>query len=160
MASDEPPAVITEPVEIVWPTKEQREKRLAEIQRYAPDWRASPALLIIKPHLGVIVSLQSIEHDEHYFALRLAVEETIAAPDDFDPTTPVLLTCVWNQPYLSLSPNGISAPYSFRLHFGAQGVQHVRELSGMKFFAAVKKTELLPGILSACFSPDFELPPE
>lgn len=103
------------------------EKRLADIERYAPCWKASPAYLVIKPDLGLIVSLENIEHDERYFVLTLAVEEAIVAPEGFDPRIPIKLTCVWNQPYMSLGAHLISAPYSFRLEFGAQGVQRIRE---------------------------------
>ncbi len=57
------------------------EKGLAQIERYAPLWKASPALLVIKPHHGLIVSFESIEHDERHFALAFAVEEAIVAPE-------------------------------------------------------------------------------
>lgn len=95
------------------PTKEQMETGLAEIEQYAAVWNASPALLVIKPHLGLIVSLEDIKHDRRYFALAIAVEEAIVAPEGFDAQVPITLKCVWNQPYMSLSVDSISAPYCF-----------------------------------------------
>src|SRR5208283_4019734 len=86
-----------------------------------PLWKANPALLVIKPHHGLIVSLESIEHDERYFALAFAVEEAMVAPEAFDTQIPIKLRRVWNQPYMSLGADCISAPYSFYLHFGARG---------------------------------------
>ena len=83
------------------------------IERYAPLWKTSPALLVTKPHLGLIVSLEKIEHDERYFALAFAVEDAIVAPEGFDAQIPIRLNCVWNQPYMSPGADSISAPYSF-----------------------------------------------
>jgi hypothetical protein len=34
----------------------------------------------------------------------------------------------WNQPYLSIGRDGISAPYAYYLHFGHEGVERAREL--------------------------------
>jgi hypothetical protein len=160
MPADNPPEVVVLPAQIVWPTKEQMEKGLAEIERYAPLWKASPALLVIKPHLGLIVSLKNIEHDERYFALAIAAEEAIVAPDGFDAQIPIALKCVWNQPYLSLGADSISAPYSFYLHFGAQGVQRAREFSATKCFDKLRSSPMLLGLLRACFEPDFHQLPQ
>jgi hypothetical protein len=157
MPADNPPELVAQ---IVWPTKEEIEKRLAEIERYAPLWKASPALLVIKPDRGLIVSLANIEHDELYFALAIAVEEAIVAPEGFDARIPIMLKCVWNQPYMSLGADCISAPYSFYLHFGAQGVQRAREFSATRFFHNPRNSRMLLGLLRACFHPDFQLPAE
>lgn len=142
--------------EVIWPTKEQRDKGLEEIERFAPHWSASQALLIIKPRLGLIVSLKRIDHDERHFGLTVTVEEIMVAPPEFDPQKPLMLRCVWNQPYLSLSAKRISAPYSFYLHFGAEGVRQVREFSITKKFNLIKQTEkhaeTILGLLSHCFS--------
>jgi hypothetical protein len=159
MPADHPPEP-TVSGQIIWPTKEEREKGLAAIERYAPLWKASPALLVIKPHLGLIVFLENIEHDEHYFALTIAVKETIVAPEGFDAQTPITLRCVWNQPYMSLCPDSISAPYSFYLHFGAQGVQRVRELSATRLFDTASNSRTALGLLRGCFQPNFQLPAE
>jgi hypothetical protein len=157
MSADNPPEVVAQ---IVWPTKEQMEKRLAEIERYSAFWKVSPALLVIKPHLGLIVSLENIKHDERHFALAIAVHEAIVAPKGFDTQTPITLKCVWNQPYMSLGADVISAPYSFCLHFGAEGVQRAREFSKTGFFDKLRDSPILLGILGACFQPDFKLPAE
>lgn len=65
------------------------EKGFAGIERYVPRWKASPALLVIKPDLGLVVSLENIEHDERYFKLAIAVEKTIVAPGRFDSQIPI-----------------------------------------------------------------------
>jgi hypothetical protein len=146
--------------QIVFPTKEEMERGLAEIQRYAPMWKANPALLVIKPQLGLIVSLKNIQYDEHSFALTLALEGAVVAPEGFVAPVPLKVTCVWNQPYLFLYPGGIDALYSFNLHFGAQGVQRVRELTAMRFFEKLRDSPMVLGYLRACFQPDFQMPPE
>ena len=156
MPDDHPPLpVIT--CQTVWPTKEQIEKGLADIERYAPCWKASPAYLVIKPDLGLIVSLENIEHDERYFVLTLAVEEAIVAPEGFDPQIPIKLTCVWNQLYMSLDAYEIYAPYCFRLQFGEQGVQRIRDFAATSLFDTVSNGPF-PERLSSCFRPDFVLP--
>ena len=160
MPANNPPEVVVLPEQIVWPTKEEMEKGLAEIERYAPVWTACPALLVIKPHLAMIVSLEKIEYDERFFALAFAVEEEIVAPEGFVAPIPLRLNCVWNQPYMSLGADFISAPYSFCLHFGAQGVQRIRELRAMRVFDKLRDSPLLLGLLRACFEPDFQLPAE
>lgn len=154
------PAESTEPVQIVWPTKEQMEKRLAEIERYAPHWKESPALLVIKPELGLIVSLENIEHDERHFTLTLAVKEAIVAPEGFDAQIPIVLECTWNQPYMSLGADSISAAYCFYLHFGAQGVQRAREVSAKKLSYKPGCTPDLLVRLRDCFDPYMQPPPE
>jgi hypothetical protein len=160
MPADNPPEVVLFPDQIVWPEKEEMEKGLAAVERYAPLWKASPALLVIKPYLGLIVSLENIKHDKRYFSLTIAVEEAIIAPKSFDAQNPITLTCVWNQPYMSLGADSISAPYSFYLHFGAHGVQRVREFSATRFFDTLRNDPMLIGLLRACFQPDFKLPAE
>lgn len=135
------------------------EKVLAEIERHAPLWKATPALLVIKPHLGLIVSLKNIEHDERYFTLSLAVEETIVAPEGFDAQIPITLKNVWNQPYLSMDPRAISAPYCYYLHFGDEGVQRVRKF-GAKLSDKQKNGPFTLGLLRSCFQGNLLPPPE
>jgi hypothetical protein len=156
MPDDHPPSPVTT-LQFVLPTKEQIEKRLAELERYAPGWKASPAYLFLKPDRGLIVSFQHFKHDELYFYLTFAVEEAIIAPEGFDPQIPITLTCVWNQPYLSLGAGCINAAYCFRLEFGAQGVQRIREFTATSLFDLAKRGPY-PGMLSICFALDFELP--
>ena len=57
MPEDQPPEIVT-PAHIVWPEKDEVEKGLAELKQYAPLWKACPALLVVKPHLALIVSLE------------------------------------------------------------------------------------------------------
>jgi hypothetical protein len=116
-------------IQIVWPTRTQREVGLAALSRYLPTWKASPALLVIKPNHALIVSISNHQHDDHGFQLVLAVSEALVAPDNFDISSPIRVGCVWNQPYMSMDAEGISAPYSFSLQFGAEGVQRAREAS-------------------------------
>ena len=144
--------------EIVWPTREQVERGLAEVERYARVWKSEPALLVIKPLLGLIVSLREISQDDHLFTLTLAVEQALVAQEDFNELEPVSLSCVWNQPYMHLSADVIFAPYSFSLHFGARGVERVVGLSKTKFFRDLKTTGYLPAMMRGCFTSDAELP--
>jgi hypothetical protein len=153
MPKDEPHALPIIAGENVWPTNAEREKGLAVIERYAHRWKATPGLLIEKPYVGVVVSLQAIGHDEHYFALTLAVEDAIVAPKDFDAKAPLRLGCVWNQPYKSLSAGGISAPYCFYLYFAPHGVQQLAQFRTTKVFDALKDhPELLLRMLRVCFT--------
>jgi hypothetical protein len=157
MAADDPSQPI-QTAQIVWPTKDQWQKGSAEIEEYAPEWKASPALLVIKPELALIVAVKNIEHDERHFALSVAVEETILAPEGFNEKEPIVLECVWNQPYMSMSATDISAPYSFYLHFGAKGVQRVHEFMATEIFRSLGNNSM--GILRACFEPRFQFPAE
>jgi hypothetical protein len=146
-----PDPVRIENARIVWPTREQRGKGLATIEEYAPFWGANPAVLGIKPKHALIVWLREIKHDEHYFQLVLSVEEALVAPRDFDSGKPIALTCVWNQPYLCLNREQITAPYSFYLYFGAAGVQRVREMREMWIHGKVEDRRFSLGPLWRCF---------
>ena len=108
----------------------------------------------------MVVCLDSIKHDERYFALGLAVEEVIVAPEGFEEKVPITLKCVWNHPYMSMGADLISAPYSFYLHFGAQGVQRVRELSATRFFDKLRDSPMALGVLRASFESDIQVPGE
>lgn len=108
MPADNPPEV-----QIVWADKRADGNGIGRDRTIRGRLDASPALLVIKPHLGLIVSLEDIKHDRRYFALAIAVEEAIVAPEGFDAQVPITLKCVWNQPYMSLSVDSISAPYCF-----------------------------------------------
>ena len=84
----------------------------------------------------------------------------MVAPEAFDTQIPIKLRCVWNQPYMSLSADCISAPYSFYLHFGAHGVQRAREFSATTAFEKMRNSPMLLGLLRACFKAHFQLPAE
>jgi hypothetical protein len=135
---------------IIWPTRAEMRKGLARIEKLLPFWKLSPALLVIKPELGLIVALQSLRHDKHGFVLSLKVDQALVAPPDFDTESPITLECVWNQPYLSMAINYISAPYGFYLHFGIEGVQRARELSASIGEKGVR-SEMMLGLLRGCF---------
>jgi len=107
-------------MEIVGPTRRERKKGLADVERFAPGWKSSPALLVIKPNLGLLVSVKSIEKNDSAFTLAIAVEEAIVAPKGFNSRDTISLQCCWNHPYLHLDAELISAPYSFYLHFGSK----------------------------------------
>ena len=141
---------------IIWAAKEEKEQTLAQIERYAPTWKASPAYLVMKPDHGLIVSLQRIEHEDQNFVLVLSVEQSVIAPEGFDPQIPIRLTCPWNQLYMSLCPDEICAPYGFRLQFGAQGVQRIREGLKTGLVDSVRINGIPhPQLLSACFRPNY-----
>jgi hypothetical protein len=143
-------------LQIVWPNKEDMKRGLGTIKRYVFGWKASPALLLIKPHLGVIVSLQELNHDERCFTLILATDAAIVAPADFDPRAPIKLACLWNQPYLSMGRDHIYAPYDFSLFFGVQGVRRVHEWTSKRSFERLRNTPFVLPCLRACFRTDFQ----
>lgn len=149
MSDDSAPQSVPE-LKIVWSTQEQVERGRTAIERYAAGWKASPALLVIKPYLALIVSLKDIQQDERHFALTLVAEQVIVAPKDFDREEPIVLTCVWNQPFMDLHRDLINAPYSFYLHFGAEGVQEVREFTQNERFSRMPP-ELVMGALRGLF---------
>ena len=62
------------------------------------------------------------------FGLVLDVEECLSASEDERAQPTFTVGCVWNQPYMEFDERGVHAPYSFYLHFGAEGVARVREL--------------------------------
>jgi hypothetical protein len=140
-------------VKIVWPTKKQMEEGLADLERCLPTWMASPALLVIKPELGLIVSVEQVLHDDTGFELTFRLVEALVAPSDFHPPEPIKLACIWNQPYMSIHPELINAPYSFYLHFGAEGLQRAREMHASLGAAATSKNPMLLGLLRSCFTP-------
>jgi hypothetical protein len=125
---------------------------LAKIEEYLSFWKTNPALLVIKPELGLIVTLQSLEHDKRGFTLICGVEQALVAPPGFETGTPITLDCVWNQPYLSMAVDRISAPYSFYLHFGVEGVPRARALSETFTRHGDTNSERLLGDLRHCFS--------
>jgi hypothetical protein len=114
-------------VTIVEPTAEQVEEGLANLNACLPYWKTTPALLVIKPDLGLIVSVLDATHDRMGFSLRLAVHEKLEAPSDFDESE-MKVSCVWNQPYMSFGKSVIWAPYCFSINFGSEGVARAREL--------------------------------
>jgi hypothetical protein len=140
---------------LVEPTAEEAVKGLADLESCLPYWKESPALLVIKPTLGLIVTVLDSEHDRMGFAIRLAVQERLAAPPAFD-LTEIKVACIWNQPYLSFHRSKISAPYSFYLHFGSEGVARARELT-RSFHAENAGTpaqaQVAVTLLRGCFRP-------
>jgi hypothetical protein len=139
-------------MKILKPTREERKKGLADVGRFAPIWKSSPALLLIKPHLGLIVSVESIEKDDTAFTLAIAVEEAIVAPKGFNTRDTIRLQCWWNQPYLHLDAELISAPYNFYLHFGSKGVRQVRQFRASALFKHPESAEAKIGHLRTCFT--------
>jgi len=141
---------------IIEPAAEEAAKGLADLETCLPYWKESPGLLVIKPTLGLIVTVLSSEHDRMGFTLRLAVEEKLAAPAAFD-RSEVKVSCVWNQPYLRFRRSEISAPYSFYLHFGSEGVARARELTSSlhaENAGTLDRAQFSLGLLRACFRPD------
>ena len=155
---DPPPK--PEEIKIVWPTEQEMSEGMATVRKCLPFWRGNPAYLLIKPNLGLIVSLQNFEFDTRYFALTFSVDDVIIEPAGFDRREPMRLEFVWNQPYMWISAEEISAPYHCGLHFGAQGVQNIRKLRATRFFEQLKNTPLLLGFLRGCFDAGFRLPHE
>ena len=142
------------PLTVLKPTREQVDDGLSELQRCIPSWMASPALLVVKPHIGIVVSVQHVAHDDDGFTLSLVVKEALVTPADFEATRPIEVRCAWNQPYMSIDAHCISAPYSFYLHFGVEGVNRAREVS-LSFVGKEKNGEILLGYMRACFSEGF-----
>jgi hypothetical protein len=142
-------------LKIIWPSKAEVRDGLAKIEEYLPFWKTNPALLVIKPELGLIVGLQSLEHDERGFTLVCGVEQALVAPPGFETGTPINLDCVWNQPYLSMAATRITAPYGFYLHFGVEGVERARALSAIFVRRGGTKSEMLLAELKRCFSRGF-----
>jgi hypothetical protein len=109
--------------------------------------------------LAAIVTLRSHSHDDMGYTLHLHPEQTLMAeelidPDDFD------VFCAWNQPYMSFDSDVLSAPYSFTLYFGAQGVAHAREVQALLSQAANAdgSKSFEPTIFRSCFgsnAPEF-----
>ena len=104
----------------------------------------------------MIVSVNTIECDRHHFALHVTVDDVTVAPESFDPRRPLILQCAWNQLYMSLGANRISAPYSLNLYFGIEGVQQLREFSTSEVFEALKGSNTILGMLVDAFSPDYD----
>jgi hypothetical protein len=147
---------LPETLDPILPTNEEREKSLKKIYECLPFWLAEPAMLIIKPTLGLIVSLQKLEHDDMGYTLTVDILETLYSPEN--PVLPpsMKLGCFWNQPYLSIARDCLSAPYSFYLHFGREGVQAVRQSNEV-----LKRKNAPPhastlGILRFCFRHGFD----
>lgn len=132
--ADDPNSLPT--VTIVRPKAQEIEKGLARLEKYLPFWKETPGLLVIKPDLGLIVSVLSSTHDNMGFLLRLAVQEKLIAPPDFD-LAELDVGCGWNQPYVSFNETRLSAPYSFYLHFGSAGVARAHKLGKSPAFEDV-----------------------
>ena len=139
-------------VEIVWPTAEEISEGYANLQTCWPTWKANLGLLVTsEDDLGLVVSAIDYAHDDSGFAVRLAVIERIVTPPDFEEEEYVV-ACGWNQPYLSVTPDGISAPYAFYLHFEDAGVERARELN--KHFCEIAGGLPGPRMLRSCFGSD------
>jgi hypothetical protein len=140
-----------EQVELVWPTAEEVKEGYANLQICWPIWKANLGFMVTsEDDLGLVVSAIDYTHDDFGFAVRLAVIEKIVAPPDFEGHE-YEVACGWNQPYLSVNPDGISAPYSFYLPFGNAGVERARELNRYlrEKFGGLSR----PRMLRSCFGP-------
>jgi hypothetical protein len=116
---------------VIWPTEAQANAGLGMLNRCVPIWKTTPALLIMKPQLAAIVSLREVGHTPQGFQLLVGVEDYLVPIERLHETLKtgsLRLGCGWNQPYMSFSEKGISAPYSFRLHFEHEGVARIRQL--------------------------------
>lgn len=100
---------------IISPTQQEAAEGLARLELYIPHWKENPALLIIKPHLAIIVSVTGYEVDDERFRVKLAITEELLVPPEFNCDASLDVDCVWNQPYMSFNQDGIHAPYSFSL---------------------------------------------
>lgn len=114
-------------VQIVESTEQEVTEGIAKLEACLPHWMRTPALLVIKPELGLIVSVLDSKHDRNGFTLRMAVREELVVFSDFQDTE-INVGLGWNQPYASFDRDQISAPYSFFMHFGAEGVKGAREV--------------------------------
>jgi hypothetical protein len=136
---------------IIEPTQKETKAGLVKLRQCVPVWKVTPALLVEKPDLAVIVSVRDVTHTRTGFRILLDVNEVLMAPVEFGDRCSLELACVWNQPYMSFSDQSVFAPYSFSLQFGREGVARARELcvslptmnEGLKVF--------LPGLLKSCF---------
>jgi len=115
---------------IILPSQEEVGEGLARLESCLPHWETTPGLLIIKPELAALVRVSGHVHDAMGFRLHLRIEERLL---DFAVPHPetFALRCGWNQPYMSFNDRQISAPYSFTLYFGVEGVAQARELHAM-----------------------------
>ena len=112
---------------LLYPAEEEIAAGRAKLEACLPHWRTTPALFMSKPPLVVIVTVRSHSHDRSGFTLRLHADQTLVTTggedlEDYD------VGCMWNQPYMYFDENIISAPYSFTLYFGAEGVANAREV--------------------------------
>jgi hypothetical protein len=114
--------------EIVLPAEREVVDGLATLKKCLPHWLANPALLVIKPNLGLVVSVVNSTYDQMGFSLSLGVEEKLIAPRSFD-SSEIQVGCGWNQPYMNFDESEIWASYCFSLHFGAEGVSAARAFS-------------------------------
>jgi hypothetical protein len=109
--------------------------------------------LIKKPDLVAIVSVHTATPDAYGFRLFLTIVDALIIPDDHPTEKSSLeLRCIWNQPYLYFSPEEITAPYSFYLHFGEAGITRVRELWRALPADRDHLAPMLLGLLRSCFS--------
>jgi hypothetical protein len=140
--------------EIVKPTAVRVNEGPAKLKQYLPVWMRTPALLVLKPTLGLIVAVIGSVENDWGFQLRLKVLERLLAPCEFNESE-VKVACVWNQPYMDFDEFGISAPYSFYLHFGAEGVDKARKFADkVRNYAGNKERSVPLGLLRACFLPE------
>jgi hypothetical protein len=144
------------PVEatIIEPSPEQIDRGIANLKSCLPHWRQTPGLLVIKPACGLIVSVAGSAHDGSGFALTLDIVDRLVSPKHFD-RTGTTVRYGWNQPYASFGPDLISAPYSFYLHFGAEGVNKAREVVRRlpPTLDPGAGGDLMLGLLRGCFPP-------
>ena len=126
--AEQPPAVPVAQITIVKPTEEQRADGVRRLRECESVWKRTSGLLVMDPGLAAIVRLREAFCDDIGFGLALDVEECLTAPESERTQPTFTVGCVWNQPYLEFDGRGVHAPYSFYLHFDAEGVARVRQL--------------------------------
>ena len=140
---------------LIEPTKEEVAEGRATLEDCLPHWRATPALLIVKPTLAIAVKVRSHTEEALGFRLHLEATDLLMAPEEMD-LAEFDVFCGWNQPYVSIDRNELHAPYSFTLHFGVEGVAHARELTELILSVADQQNEREwePTIYRGCFGAD------
>lgn len=149
-------AINVMPVDIIYPTPEEAADGLKRVEECIGYWMTTPGLLVIKPDYGLIVSMTDLEHDSLGFRIRVAIKEKLVAPAEED-RTELVLSCVWNQPYLFFARDGISALYSFSLFFGAEGVARARKVPEKLADGSEDSSDRSQWLLTRmehCFDPD------
>lgn len=68
---------------VIEPAAEEVSQQLAELESCIDYWKQTPALLIIKPELAVVVSVMGFAYDQRGFVLHLGVQRRLVAPPGF-----------------------------------------------------------------------------
>ena len=137
---------------LIEPTQEEVAEGRRTLEECLSHWRATPALLIVKPTLAIVADVRSHTEEALGFRLHLEATDLLMAPEDME-LARFDVFCGWNQPYVSMNRDELHAPYSFTLHFGAEGVAHARELTDIILSVADQQNEREwePTIYRGCF---------